>query len=426
MSRLWFLPIILILAVVIPLVACGPATPAATTTAPKPPTTAAPAPTTTAAPAPTTPAKPTPGGDVFIGVAYSTSGAIGALGQAMLKGVQLGAQTWNEKYGGLTIGNKIYQVKTVVYNNNMNPQEAVANTQRLITQDKPPVIIGDFVSGIALAQQPIIEDAKWPWVTNASNPNLTSDKLKYVVRVGAYDPLNVPGWWQSNAALMGDKKNVAFLVSKTDFNVARAGLGKTEALKNGFKIVYEDTFAADATDFYALIDKAKAASPDLVYVSGYANSGTFIKQAKEKGLKAQFLIEDTFLPDLGKVLGADGIGVWVHAAINPQGTNEIEKLYAKYAPPPAGSTMAYDFNYGLGWEGMMRALTALEAAQTISTDEASRVKIAQALRTAPFNGILTIGKTDENGNCYEYPRILQIVGADGSAKVVAEGGKVLK
>jgi hypothetical protein len=87
--------------------------------------------------------------------------------------------------------------------------------------------------------------------------------------------------------------------------------------------------------------------------------------------------------------------------------------------------MAYDMNYALGWEGMMRALTALQAANTISTDEASRIKIAQALRTAPFNGVLTTGATDANGNCYEYPRILQITSADGSAKVIAENGKKL-
>ncbi len=129
-------------------------------------------------------------------------------------------------------------------------------------------------------------------------------------------------------------------------------------------------------------------------------------------------------PDLGAVLGATGMGVWLDAAINPQGTSEIEKLYAKYAPPTKPG-MAFNLDYGLGWEGMMRACAALEKAGTIATDPASREKIAQGLRTVSFNGILTFGTEDANGNCVQNPRILQITSADGAAKVIAENGKKL-
>jgi branched-chain amino acid transport system substrate-binding protein len=352
---------------------------------------------------------------------------VGALGQAMLKGVQLGAQTWNETYGGVTAGGKIYQVKTVVYNNNANPQEGVTNTQRLINQDKPAVIIGDFTSGVALAQLPIIEDAKWPWITNGSNPNLTGAQYKFANRVGANDVQNSIGWWAGLGDLMkkkGGTMKLAVLASKTDFSAARTASAKLNAPKNGFTIVVDETFDNTATDFYAIIDKVKAASPDLVYASGYANVGTFIKQANEKGLKAQFLIDDTFLPDLPTVLGAAGIGVWIDAAINPQGTEPIEKLYAKYAPPVIPG-MTFNVDYALGWEGMMRACAALEKAGTVATDEASRIKIAQALRTVSFTGVLTFGTEDEVGNCIQNPRILQVISEKGGIKQIAANGKAI-
>lgn len=416
-SRLWFLPLIIVLVVVALVAACGPTTPPAQPTTPKPPapTTAPPAPTT--APAPTATA-PTPGGDVLIGVAYSTSGPVGQLGLAMLKGVQLGAQTWNETYGGVKAGGKVYKVVTKEYNNNSDPQQGVANTQRLINQDKPTIIIGDFTSGVALAQLPVIDDAKWPWITNGSNPNLTGAQYKFSNRVGANDVQNSIGWWAGLGDLMkkkGGTMKLAVLASKTDFSAARTASAKKNAPLNGFTIVVDETFDNTATDFYAIIDKVKAASPDLVYASGYANVGTLIKQSAEKGLKAQFLIDDTFLPDLPTVLGAAGVGVWIDAAINPQGTSDIEKLFGKYAPPVIPG-MTFNVDYGLGWEGMMRACAALEKAGTVATDEASRIKIADAIRTVSFTGILTFGTEDPIGNCIQNPRILQVTTDKGGLK----------
>jgi branched-chain amino acid transport system substrate-binding protein len=375
---------------------------------------------------PSAPAAPVAGGDVNIGIAYSTSGPVGQLGLSLLKGVQMGIQAFNDTQGGVKADGKIYTVKTVVYNNNSDPQQGVTNTTRLINQDKTPIIIGDFTSGVALAQAPIIDDNKWPWITNGANPKLTGPEFKYANRFGQNDTYNMPLYLQELAELMGAKKKLAVLASKTDFSAAKTAMFIAEAPKAGFQLVFQDTFDNTATDFYAIIDKVKAANPDLVYISGYASIGTCIKQSIEKNFKPQWLIDDTFLQDVKGVLGASGIGVYLLCLFNPQDTvSDAAKVYAKYAPPTMPG-MAFNLDYAGGFETGYRACLALQKAGTVSADPASREKIAKALRTIDYQGMYFFGVEDEVGNTKNNPRILQVTNADGGLKMVAENGKAVR
>jgi branched-chain amino acid transport system substrate-binding protein len=375
---------------------------------------------------PAAPAAPVAGGDVNIGIAYSTSGPVGQLGLSLLKGVQMGIQAFNDTYGGVKADGKVHTVKTIVYNNNSDPQQGISNTTRLITQDKTPIIIGDFTSGVALAQAPVIDDNKWPWITNAANPKLTGPEFKYANRFGQNDTYNMPLYVKELAELMGAKRKLAVLASKTDFSAAKTAMFIAEAPRAGFQLVFQESFDNAATDFYAIIDKVKTNNPDLVYISGYASIGTCIKQSIEKGFKPQWLIDDTFLQDVKGVLGASGIGVYLLCLFNPQDTvSDAAKIYAKYAPPTIPG-MAFNLDYAGGFETGFRACLALQKAGTIAADPASRDKIATALRTLDFQGMYFFGVEDEVGNTRNNPRILQVTNAEGGLKMVAENGKAVR
>ena len=59
--------------------------------------------------------------------------------------------------------------------------------------------------------------------------------------------------------------------------------------KKGGEIVEDQSFAADATDLRAQLTKIRAANPDVVLVLAYKTTGVALKQARELGLKAQFV-----------------------------------------------------------------------------------------------------------------------------------------
>src|SRR5438105_3733632 len=116
--------------------------------------------------------------DVFkIGLVSPLSGANARYGAFAGKGASLAAKEINAA-GGL-LGKKI---ELVTGDSQCVPAEGVAATQRLITFDKAPIIIGDVCSSVTLAMQPLAEEAKVLLVNAASsNPDIT-----YKAGVGGY------------------------------------------------------------------------------------------------------------------------------------------------------------------------------------------------------------------------------------------------
>ncbi|HEX9115116.1 MAG TPA: ABC transporter substrate-binding protein, partial [Anaerolineae bacterium] len=108
---------------------------------------------------------------------------------------------------------------------------------------------------------------------------------------------------------------------------------KAQAAKNGTNIVFEQKYALGEKDFRPLIEKLKAANPDVIYDTGYYfDAVNFLSQAKDAGLKAQIVGTEGYdSADLIKIGGANADGVILTTDLNRDSQNPMtQKFITEY------------------------------------------------------------------------------------------------
>jgi branched-chain amino acid transport system substrate-binding protein len=364
----------------------------------------------------------TPAGAVKIGIAYSTGGPGGKLGGELLDGARLARDYYNKELGGINVAGRKYTIEFIELNSNSNPQEGVSVIKRLMEVEKVPFIIGDCLSNVVLAQAPVIEEAKWPWIMNAANPALTTSGYKYVNRCNFHDNLTKDDFWKGAMATLKGKNKVAILAIANDFGKSKQATAKEMVPKYGGTIVLEDNFAPGASDFYPILTKLKGLGPDAVYMPNYGEVATAAKQAKEVGLNVTWFIDDTVAPpEIAKNLGDAMIGMRILSTRNPVATTDDGKVYNRYITQAKGPESIYVASYGLGWDAAIRAFKSFEKAGTVD----DRVKLAAAIREVVWDGADTIGKFDASGQIGIAAYVLEVTDGKGTCKVVAAKGALV-
>lgn len=128
---------------------------------------------------------------VKVGVVESLSGppAITDFGDSYLQGIKMALKDY-QAGGGKT------KIELVVYDDEANPQKAVAVVQRLIQSDRVPVVIGTASSGNVLAFAPILQKAEIPLVAGPSiATNITAQfidqKPSYIFRCSMVEKFQI-------------------------------------------------------------------------------------------------------------------------------------------------------------------------------------------------------------------------------------------
>ncbi len=143
---------------------------------------------------------------VKVGIIQGLSGppAIVDFGESYLQGIKTALQDYVAA-GGKT------KIELVIYDDEANPQRAVSLAQRLIQNDKAPVVIGTVSSGNVLAMSPIFQKAGIPLMAGpAVVTNITSDfidkKPSYIFRcsmVNKFEIEAVVDWATKNFKKIG-------------------------------------------------------------------------------------------------------------------------------------------------------------------------------------------------------------------------------
>jgi branched-chain amino acid transport system substrate-binding protein len=391
-SILVYLFLALVVMAVPALVSCGPATPAA------------------------------PAGEIKIGIVYSTGGPSGATGSQLLLGAQLAMDYYNKELGGITVNGKKYTASYLELSPDSNPQQGVSVVKRLIEVDKVPFIIGDCISGVVAAQQPVIEEAKYPWIMNAATDKLTTSGFKYTNRCNSSSGVMDEYYWQSAMAALPGKTKIAILATATDYGKGKVAAAKINAPKFGGQIVYEDTFAAGTSEFAAVLTKIKTTNPDIIYMPNYGEIVAAMKQAKEMGFKVQWVTNDTVTPvELAKNLGDTLIGLQVMTSRNPIATTESQKTYNKHIIAVKGPESIYAATYPMGWDAAVRTFKTFELAGTLD----DKVKLAESIRKVSWDGGMSQGSFDATGQIEVTAYIIEVTNATGGCKLVAAKGKLV-
>jgi branched-chain amino acid transport system substrate-binding protein len=143
-------------------------------------------------------------------------------------------------------------------------------------------LTGGYSSAVTLAVASVADRRQIPFlVTTGSADMITEIDWKYVFR------LNQPLSEYSKALIeflleVLKPKSVAILYENGVFGRSGAVEFSEQASEAGWKIVLDEAYEPGTVDFKALLGKAKAAKPDVVYMISYVNEAALLmKQARE-------------------------------------------------------------------------------------------------------------------------------------------------
>lgn len=260
---------------------------------------------------------------VKIGAILPFTGTGAAYGKWQRQGSDMAVEEINEM-GGVK-GKKL----EIAYEDTKSvPKDAVAGVNKLFFVDKIPVIM-TTLTGVTKALIPIAEKNGFILTTSATMPGIT-EGTKWVFR----NATNMYSEQKTLVAFAAKRyKKVALVTMNTEIGQWTANFFKRNFEDLGGKIVANETFEQGGTDFRVQLFRVKAVDPEALYIYGYKELAICIKQAREMGIKAQFLGNLDFeLPEvltIGKE-AAEG-AIYTKAAFDPGSPDKIMRDYqAKY------------------------------------------------------------------------------------------------
>ncbi len=199
--------------------------------------------------------------DVKIGVVQGLSGppAIVDFGESYLQGIRLAVKDYTAAKGK-------HKIELVVYDDEANPQKAVSLVQRLIQNDKVPIIIGTVSSGNVLAFAPIMQKAGVPLVAGPSiATNITAQFINenpsYIFRCSMVEKHQIEAMLDWGVKTF---KRVGLIHSTTGYgNFAAKEIQEGMTARN-VKLVAVEGVAPNVNDLTPQMLKMKDAGAELV------------------------------------------------------------------------------------------------------------------------------------------------------------------
>lgn len=221
---------------------------------------------------------------IKIAIAGPQTGPVAQYGDMEFIGAKLFVDTIN-KAGG--IAGK--QVEAVSYDDACDPKQAVAVANKIVN-DGIKFVIGHLCSDSTLAASDVYEDEGILMVTPAStSPKVSARGYHLVLRTIGLDSDQGPTAARFIATQVKPKV-VAIIHDKKQYGEGIATSVRDELKKAGVNVVSFEGITPGDKDFSAQIAKLKKNNVDFVYYGGYhPELGLLLRQAAEKGLKAQFM-----------------------------------------------------------------------------------------------------------------------------------------
>lgn len=259
---------------------------------------------------------------VRIGLMCPLTGKWASEGQDMRQIVTLLAEGVN-KSGG--INGK--QIELVVEDDAGDPRTAALAAQKLASAGVVAVI-GTYGSAVTEASQNILDEAEIVQIaTGSTSIRLTEKGMPLFFRTCPRD--DEQGRIASNVIKNSKYKAVAVLHDNSSYAKGLAEEAVKGLKEAGVPVVFFDALTAGERDYTTILTKLKAASPDLVFFTGYFNdAGTLLRQKKEMNWTVDMMGGDaTNNTDLVKIAGKDAAKGFFF--VSPPSANDFESPEAK-------------------------------------------------------------------------------------------------
>jgi branched-chain amino acid transport system substrate-binding protein len=178
-----------------------------------------------------------------------------------------------------------YKVELVFGDSQCEPRAAHDQAQRLISQEKVQLLIGEWCSSASIAVAQVANDEKIPLLVNIS----TADQIAGDAGPYAFQSSMQNRYSQQREAALLQKDfkfdTVAIIVENNDFGLTFRKNMVALMQKAGKKVVLDVTQDRNDTNWYSTITRIPNAKPDLVIVSISAvQAANFVKQYAEAGI----------------------------------------------------------------------------------------------------------------------------------------------
>jgi len=252
------------------------------------------------------------GQDIPIGFFAPITGPAAADGASAKNAVELGLKDLNDA-GGI----KGKKVNLMIYDDRLNPQEAVAIANKLIEKDRVVGVASGSYSGPTRVSAPIFQKAGIPMVAGyAVHPDVTWDPKEkkpndFCFRNGFLG--EIEGAAAAEFAVKNLKaKKISLVFMDNDFGRAISSGFAARAEKLGATILSKQMYKFPGEkDFRPYLTRIKEGNPDVIFAAGYYNeAASIVRQAKELGMTSQILGEEGFdSPKFLEIAGPAAEGV---------------------------------------------------------------------------------------------------------------------
>ena len=250
--------------------------------------------------------------DITVGVTVSATGPAASLGIPEKNTVELMPKT--------IAGQK---VNYIVLDDGSDTTKAVANTRKLITEDKVDIVLGSTTTPNSLAMIDVVAEAQVPMISMAASARIVEPvegKKRWVFKTPQNDimmSLAIVGHMANSGV-----KTVGFIGFADAYGEGWYGeFSKVAAIK-GLQIIANERYARTDTAVTGQVLKIMAAKPDAVLIAGSGTPAALPqKTLKERGYTGKYYqthgvansdflrvggkdVDGTFLP-AGPVLVAD-------------------------------------------------------------------------------------------------------------------------
>jgi branched-chain amino acid transport system substrate-binding protein len=228
-----------------------------------------------------------PSGDaIVIGTVQPLSGPYAAFGVKFYQAYNMAADEINAA-GGLN-GRPI----KIQFEDSQDKADLAQTAARKLVEDpKVLAIIGGRLSGAGMAIGQVAEQQQIPYlVDHPSADAITKAGFHWTFRMNPASSFNSVPLQRFLKAQASDIKKVALLYENTLY-----GKGVTEPFQswlkeNGYDIVVSDLYQPLSLDYRDLLNKVKAAEPDLLFLaSNIPDSALIVRQTREQGIAPKLI-----------------------------------------------------------------------------------------------------------------------------------------
>jgi branched-chain amino acid transport system substrate-binding protein len=231
--------------------------------------------------------------EIVIGAIYPMTGNAAPIGADAKVSLEMTAEIINGSHppiptlmgqgGGLpALGGA--KIRIVIADHQNDPQKARAEAERLITQEKVPVLIGSYTSATAATISQVAERYEVPYLSmDNSSPSLSARGLKWFFRTTPHDEMFTTAMFDFFRDI-GKKtghpvKTVALIYEDSIFGTDSSNVQRSLAQKAGIKVVADIKYRSNSPSLSTEAQRLKAANADVLMPSSYTNDAILMLRA---------------------------------------------------------------------------------------------------------------------------------------------------